>query len=269
VLTVCGGLAGAIISGAVTVYEIERQAQQIGVPPPGMSGGLVVNTEQIVIDDSQAAQLDPGHYFVEEGLGFALPQPLPGWKPLEQMQYADLFAQDGTLSTLIFYYGSVGGDWDAQPVYRIRHEQPARVRFGEDSTENGLPVDMEVMRSALGSDTAVYYPQMTLLTVDKSVAARTTLPEVALTWGEAVQSGINRIFAAKNSPYILLQATSQLQDVRVGGQDTDCAIERWALFAEGSQRYYILEVQYLPQGEEANRIRENLQTYIDSFRVIR
>lgn len=34
-LTVCGGLTGAGVSAAVTVYRVEREVQQVALAPPG------------------------------------------------------------------------------------------------------------------------------------------------------------------------------------------------------------------------------------------
>jgi hypothetical protein len=57
--------------------------------------------------------------------------------------------------------------------------------------------------------------------------------------------------------------------VRLDGQETDLAMERWALFAEGPRYYYLVEIDYVPEGSQSTQVREDLQAYLDSFRVIR
>lgn len=80
---------------------------------------------------------------------------------------------------------------------------------------------------------------------------------------------MNHIVAGRESPYILIQATLRLENVRVDGQDTTVIVERWALFAEEPQHYYAVEVNHLPQSGQPAEVWVDLQAYVDSFRVIR
>lgn len=66
-----------------------------------------------------------------------------------------------------------------------------------------------------------------------------------------------------------MQTSWQVRDVQVDGQDGALSIERWALFAEGPQNYYVVEVVYLPQAGQPVQVWEDLQAYIGSFSVIR
>lgn len=59
------------------------------------------------------------------------------------------------------------------------------------------------------------------------------------------------------------------RDVRVDGRDGDLSMEGWALCAEGPQNYFVVEVVYFPQTGQPIRVWEDLQAYVDSFRVIR
>lgn len=39
-LTVCGGLTGALVTAGVTIYQVERKAQQVALPAPGSDQAL-------------------------------------------------------------------------------------------------------------------------------------------------------------------------------------------------------------------------------------
>lgn len=267
-LTVCSGLTGAGISAAVTIYQIERGRQQVALAALSRDQTLTVDTRQIAISEEEATQLDPGNYVVPD-LGFALAQPRAGWSQMEEMTYHDLFLEEEALSPLILFYSWVGSAWDDQPVRRIRYGEPVQVQYQEKTTENGAVVDLEMLRSLTGSDTLPHYSQITILAVDKEVAADYTLAGIALTWGAIHRGGVNRIVASEGSQYILMQATWQMQNVRIDGRETDLSIERWALFAEGAQRYYAVEINYVPGADQPVRVWEDVQAYMDSFRVIR
>ncbi len=259
-LTVCGGLTGAGVSAAVTVYRVEREVQQVALAPPGSDQALTVDTQQIAVRYEEAMGLDPDGYHVVPELGFVLARPREGWSGVEEMTYRDLFVERGSWT---------GSTWDEQPLRRIRYGEPAQVRYCEGSQVNGVPVDVETMRLSYGTDAFQFSNEITVLALDKEVAAGYTLAGVALDWGSVYRSGANRIVANEGSDYILMQTSWQVRDVQVDGQDGDLSIERWALFAEGPQNYYVVEVVYLPQAGQPVQVWEDLQAYIGSFRVIR
>lgn len=259
-LTVCGGLTGAGVSAAVTVYRVEREAQQVALSSPGSDQALMVDTQQIAVRYEEAMGLDPDGYHVVPELGFVLARPREGWSGVEEMTYRDLFVERGSWT---------GSTWDEQPLRRIRYGEPAQVRYREGSQVNGVPVDVETMRLAYGTDAFQFSNEIAVLALDKEVAAGYTLAGVALDWGSVYRSGANRIVAGEGSDYILMQTSWQVRDVQVDGQDGALSIERWALFAEGPQNYYVVEVVYLPQAGQPVQVWEDLQAYIGSFRVIR
>jgi hypothetical protein len=260
VLTVCGGLTGAAVSGAATICEIERQVQQVALAPPGGAQTLTVDTRQIAISHEEAQGLDAGEYYVTPDPGFVLARPRTGWSQVEVMTYRDLFVERGAWT---------GSAWDEQPVHRIRYGEPVQVQYHEGTVENGVPVAVEALRSLLGSDTFQRSNEITVLSIDKRMAAHYTLASVALEWGMIHRGGVNRIVASEGSEYILMQSSWQLQKVRVDGQDADLSMERWALFAKGPEAYFVVEVNYLPQTGQPMQVWEDLQAYMHSFRVIR
>jgi hypothetical protein len=258
-LTVCGGLAGASISGAVTVYQVEREARQVALAASAGEQALTIDTQQVAISYEEAMRLDADDHYVAPGHGFVLAQPRDGWQEMEEVTYRDLFVERGTWG---------GSAWDDLPVFRIRHGEPATARFHEGSRVNGAEIDVEALRAAY-TDTLRYSNEVTVLVVSKDVAPRFTLAEVALEWGSTQRGGVNRIVADEESDYVLMQSSWHAENVQVDGQDTDLALERWALFGEGPQNYYVVEIVYLPRTGQPVQVWQDLQAYVDSFRVIR
>lgn len=260
-LTVCGGLGGAIISAAVTIWQVERQARQVALALPGSDRALDFDMGEVFIRYDEAVRLDPAQYYVTPELGFVLAQPRAGWSPVEEMTYRDLFVERGAWS---------GSAWDDQQVCRIRYQEPLAVQYIEGSEVNGVALNPEVIRQAYGTDTLRISTEIAVLAVNKQAAtAYQSLAAVALDWGAIYRGGANRIVADKAGSYVLMQTSWQARHVRVDGQDSDFTVERWALFAEGPQHYYVVEVVYVPRAGQSVQVWEDLQAYITSFRVIR
>jgi len=267
-LTVCGGLFGALLSAGVTIYQVEREMGQIALAAPGGDQALTIDTRQITID-AKAAQELSGSHIVSEDEGFVLANPRAGWGEIEELTYQDLFLEEGSLSPLVLFYPQVGETWNEQPLWRVRYSDPITVQFLESSVENGIPIDVEALRGVAGTDTFPYHSQIIVLALDKEAAADQTLSHIAITWGGVHAGGVNRIIASEESEHILMQATWLLEHVAVGGREMDLSLQRWALFAEGSDNYYIVELNYTPPANQFLQVWEDLQAYIDSFRVIR
>jgi hypothetical protein len=266
ILTVCGGLSGALIGSIVTIYKIDREAQQMAIAAPQSDQPLTVDTHQITISSSEAAKLDPSKYLLLQDLGFVMAQPNTGWSDGGQMKYLDLFLEEGTnLSPLILFSTWIKDAWNDQPVRRIRYTETVTVQFIEGSTENGVPVDP----TKLIYDTISFYSQITTLALSKAVAGPDfTLYGLALAWGGLHQGGVNELIANPDSQYVFEQVSWELKEIRVDGRQADLTLQRWALFAESSERFYIVEVQYVPATGQSIQVWDDLQAYMDAFRVI-
>jgi hypothetical protein len=266
ILAVCGGLVGALIGGMTTVYKIQQEAQQLSIAAPQEGQTLTVDTRQVSISEAQAADLDSSDYLVVEDLGFVMAQPAVGWELSSDMLYQDLFLEQNTnLSPLILFSAQVETAWDWQPVYRLRYSQPVTVEFIEGSTENGVPVDV----TQLEDPVLAFYSQMTILVLEKVRAPDFTLVDLALGWGHLHRGGVNSIVANPDSQYVFEQVSWELKNVLVEERNTDLTLQRWALFAEGDEFYYILEVQYVPAADQSVQVWDDLQNYLSAFRVIR
>jgi len=265
-LTVCGGVSGALIGGVATIYKIEREAQQMAITAPQGDRSLTVDTHLITIDSSEALKLDPSKYLVFQDLGFVLAQPGTGWSDGGQMTYWDLFLEEGTnLSPLILFSNWIKDTWDEQPVRQLRYTEPVMVQFIDGSTENGYQVDPAM----LINDTIAFYSQITTLALSKAVVGQYfTHYGLALSWGGLHAGGVNELIANPDSQYIFEQVSWELKGVRVDGQKADLTLQRWALFAENPENYYIVEVQYVPATGQSIQVWDDLQAYMDAFRVI-
>jgi hypothetical protein len=266
ILTVCGGISGALIGGTATIYKVERAAQQIGIAAPQSDQPLTVDTHQINISLAQTSSLDPSQFLVLEDLGFITSQPRPGWNDGKQMMYQDLFMEEATnLSPLILFSTWIKDTWDNQPVHQIRYLEPVMVQFLEGSLENGIQVDSAMLET----DTIAFYSQITTLALSKAIVGTDfNLPGLALAWGGLHQGGVNELIANPDSKYVYEQVSWELKGVRVDGRTTDLTLQRWALFAENSERYYLVEVQFVPEANQPQQVWDDLQAYMDAFRVI-
>jgi hypothetical protein len=267
ILTVCGGISGALIGGVTTIYKIQREAQQLAIAAPGSDQPLTVDTNNITINSEEAAAMDPSKSLVLQDLGFVMAQPGTGWKDRGSMTYQDLFLEQATnLSPLIFFSTWVHNAWDDQPVRQVRYSEPVMVQFILGSTENGAPVDP----AKLQNDTISFYNQITTLALSKSVAGQDfTLYGLALAWGNLHMGGVNELIANPDSQYVLEQVSWVLKGVRVDRKQTDLTLQRWALFTESLDRYYIVELQYVPGPDQSMQVWDDLQSYLNAFRVIR
>jgi hypothetical protein len=185
VLTVCGGLTTATIGAAVTIYQVERGRDQVNLVPPESDSPLIVDTRRIAVERREAVQLDPDEYNVISDLDFALAQPRAGWGQLEEMTYYDLFMgeREEAVSPLVLFSMRVGSTWDEQPVRRMQYAVPILVQFQEQTRENGIPVDLDLLRDLKGTDTLSYYSQIIILAIDQEIAADYTLAGIALGLG--------------------------------------------------------------------------------------
>ncbi|NLE46080.1 MAG: hypothetical protein GX620_15280 [Chloroflexi bacterium] len=258
-LTVCGGLAGAVISGAVTIYRADRENQRVALAAASSGDTLSIDTREIALSADEAYGLDADSFGVFRDDGFVIARPRRGWEGIEKMTYRDLFIERG---------GYRGSAWDTQPVYRIRYGQPVRLEYIAGTRENGQEIDLDALEATLGTMVFHRYNEITVLAVDKAVAPNYTLAGVAMEWGQIQINGVNRVVANDASAYVLMQVSWQMEDALVDGAEGNVSIERWALFAEGDNHYYVVEVDYIPRAGESLAVWDDLQFYMDSFRVI-
>ncbi|MGD1992262.1 MAG: hypothetical protein PVI59_03630 [Anaerolineae bacterium] len=268
VLTVCGGLSGAIISGAVTVYRVERERQLVALAAPVSEQELSIDTGEVFISRQEAASLDPESYHVDLNYGVAIQQPMEGWSPLEELTVAEDLAETSGYP--------VSPPLSEQPVLRIRYGEPIEIEFDRYTLVNGHPMLEQTIgayEQLYGAEpwTLPYYSQVTINIFDKPVVEElgfVSLSDMFLGLMRFSEAHINRLVANEGSHFIVAQTSVTYDNVRLEGHPMTVTMEKWLLVAETEDTYYNFEIVYMPQSGHSLQVWEDLQTYMDSFHVV-
>lgn len=271
ILTVCGGLTGALISGAVTIYRVEREAQQIGIAAPASQQELTFDAGQVFITRQQAAALDPETYFIDLNYGVAMRRPLDGWGELEAMTLGEQIAEVGTMDVPELPLME-------QPVYRIAYGETIEVTIDRQSLIDGQPIPDDVAQSLEvlhgPAPWRVPYQSMMVINVyDRELVEGngfiTSLADMMMNTYHFSGGQVNELVAPEGGDFIIMQSTATLTNVRLENGTTTVTVERWFLFAQTQDLYYTVEIVYTPQSGQPVRVWDDLQLYLDSFRIIR
>jgi hypothetical protein len=266
VLTVCGGLSGALITNAVTVYQVQRQNQKITLSAPQGGQTLKVDTGGIFISRQDAAALDPEAYYINLEQAFILHRPLSGWDAMQEMTVQEQLAENNVSCRAVC----------DQSVYRIRYGEPIEIESDRATTVNGrlIPDEILALNETLHGPPPwklPYFNQMVLNVYDKSelqAIGLQTLPDMILLMTRFSSGRINRVVAQENSHFAIVQLSSTYQGIRVRGEPATMAFDSWLLVAEAEDTFYTLEITYTPQSGQPIQVWDDLQMYISQFRVV-
>lgn len=266
ILAACGGISGALVTSAVTVFQVQRQNQQVALPASGGGETLSVDTGSIFITRQKAAALDPATYYVNLDQAFVLHRPLPGWDGMEEMTVQDQLAEDNVTCLVVC----------DQPVFRIRYGEPIEIESDRQTTVNGhlIPDNLLNATEKLYGPPPwklPYYSQMILNVFEKSEVQALgihTLPDMILLMTRYSAGRVNRVIAQVDSHFAIVQLSSTYEGIRVGGEPATMTIDNWLLFAEADTAFYTVEIRYTPQSGQPLQVWDDLQLYIDQFRVI-
>lgn len=266
ILAACGGISGALVTSAVTVFQVQRQNQQVALPASGGGETLSVDTGSIFITRQKAAALDPATYYVNLDQAFVLHRPLPGWDDMEEMTVQDQLAEDNVTCLVVC----------DQPVFRIRYGEPIEIESDRQTTVNGhlIPDNLLNATEKLYGPPPwklPYYSQMILNVFEKSEVQALgihTLPDMILLMTRYSAGRVNRVIAQVDSHFAIVQLSSTYEGIRVGGDPATMTIDNWLLFAEADTAFYTVEIRYTPQSGQPLQVWDDLQLYIDQFRVI-
>lgn len=266
ILAACGGISGALVTSAVTVFQVQRQNQQVALPASGGGETLSVDTGSIFITRQKAAALDPATYYVNLDQAFVLHRPLPGWDDMEEMTVQDQLAEDNVTCLVVC----------DQPVFRIRYGEPIEIESDRQTTVNGhlIPEELLKLNEMLYGPPPwklPYYSQMILNVFEKSEVQALgihTLPDMILLMTRYSAGRVNRVIAQVDSHFAIVQLSSTYEGIRVGGEPATMTIDNWLLFAEADTAFYTVEIRYTPQSGQPLQVWDDLQLYIDQFRVI-
>ena len=67
---------------------------------------------------------------------------------------------------------------------------------------------------------------------------------------------------------MVVQSSGTYEQVRMEGEEATLTLETWLLVTETETAYYTVEISYTPQSGHSVQVWDDLQTYMDSFRVI-
>lgn len=265
-LTVCGGLGGAAISAGVTIWSTDRQARLITLPDQRNDLSIELDTGRIFISPNEMVSLDPAEYYVNLDDGFALRRPLNGWNELEVMTLADLMAENGA--------APLSDPLASQPIYRIRYGEPVEVLLDRQAIVDGQPLPgyyIEVLETLYGDEPwhVPYYSAVVVSIYDKGLHLYQSLPDLLMRTYPFSGGHVNRLVAGEDSDFILLQSSVMMENVTMRGQRTTVNNERWLLFAETDESYYVVEIAFMPQSGQPLQVWEDLQEYFHSFRLVR
>jgi len=266
ILTACGGISGALMTSAVTVYQVQRQNQQVALPASQGGETLNVDTGSIFITRQKAAALDPASYYVNLDKAFVLHRPLPGWDDMEEMTVKEQLAEDNVTCLAVC----------DQPVFRIRYGDPIEIESDRETTVNGhlLPEDLLKASEMLYGPPPwklPYYSLMILNVFNKSEVQKLgihTLPDMIMLMMRYSAGRVNKVVAQADSHFAIVQLSSTYDGIRVGGNPATMTIDNWFLFAETNNAFYTVEIRYTPQSGQPLQVWDDLQLYIDQFRVI-
>jgi hypothetical protein len=267
ILTACGGISGALLTSAVTVYQVQRQNQQVSLPASEGGETLSIDTGNIFITRQKAAALDPINYYRNLEQAFIVHRPLPGWDNMEEMTVQEQLAEQNVTCVAVC----------DQPVYRIRYGEPIEIESDRNTTVNGhlIPGDiLNAIEKLYGSPPwkLPYYSELILNIFDKSEVQKlgiNTLPDMILLSTRYSSGRINKVVARAGTHFAIVQLSSAYEGIRVDGNPAKMTIDNWFLLAEADKEYYTIEIRYTPQSGQPLQVWDDLQLYIDQFRVIK
>jgi hypothetical protein len=266
ILTTCGGISGALVTSAVTVYQVQRQNQQVALPASAGGETLSVDTGNIFITRQEAAALDPANYYANLDQAFILHRPLPGWGDMEEMTVQEQLAEDNVTCRAVC----------DQPVFRIRYGEPIEIESDRGTTVNGhlIPEESLNLSEMLYGPPPwklPYYSQMILNVFEKSEVQTfgiKNLPDLILLMTRYSAGRVNRVIAQADSHFAVIQLSGTYEGIRVAGESITMTVDTWLLFAEADNAFYTVEIRYTPQSGQPLQVWDDLQLYIDQFRVV-
>ena len=265
-LTVAGGLCGALITGAVTVYKVRQESQQLSLASSGGQQSLSVDTGSLLLSRAEAAVLDPSIYYIDLEQGFAMHRSLPGWDVLEEMTLAEHLVESNVECL-------VACD---QPVFRIRYGEAVQVESDRLTTVDGqlIPEErLDLLEQVYGPPPweSDYYSQVILNVFARDVVEPLgvdSLAELIIIDTRFASRRYTSMLAPPGSHYALLQGASSLASLRIEGEPGGLTLDDWLLFAESDRAFYIVEILFTTRSGQPVSVWDDLQIYMDYFRVI-
>jgi hypothetical protein len=265
-LTVIGGLCGATVASITTIYELERQNQHIALAAPTGGQSLSIDTGSIFISRQDGAALDPSTYYVDFEHGFVLHRPISGWDALEEITVEEQLAEDNATCRAVC----------DQPVFRIRYGEPIEIESDRQTMVNGQPIPgnlLDLSEQLYGPPPwkGSYYSQVIVNVFEKDAVQALgirNLPDMILLMMRFYSGRVNRMISPEGSQFAIIQGSTTYDGIRVDGNPATMTIDNWLLFAEAKSAFYAVEIKYTVQSRQPLLVWDDLQTYMEYFRVI-
>ena len=266
VLTVVGGLCGATVTSITTIYALERQNQHITLSAPAGGQSLSIDTNSILISRQDAAALDPSTYYVDFEYGFVLHRPISGWDALEEMTVEEQLAEENATCQAVC----------DQPVFRIRYGEPIEIESDQQTFVNRKPIPgdlLELSEQLYGPPPwkSLYYSQMIVNVFEKDAVQALgilNLPDMILLMMRFSNGQVNRMISPEGSQFAIIQGSTTYDGIRLDGNPATMTIDNWLLFAEAKSAFFVVEIKYTVQSGQPLLVWDDLQSYMDYFRVI-
>lgn len=265
-LTVCGGVTGALVTNAATIYSLEMESKRVDLKNYEGDKTLKVNAGETFITRKEAAALDPADYYVNLEQAFVMHRPLDGWDEMEAMTLGEQLAEENVNCLAMCN----------EAVYRLRYGEPIMVVSDRASTINGDPIAEELLEASellYGPPpwNIPYYNQLILNIFDRKAVQGLgieSLPDLLILMTSSYLERITMLVAPEGSHFAIVQSTSTYGGIRVDGQEAQMTVDSWLYLAEAKDAFYMIEIRYTAQSGESIQVWDDLQYYIDQFRVI-
>lgn len=262
---------------------------------------ISIRTAQLKSSAPEVRNFDPTKFYVDSTSGFSFARPTgKSWsdpKPISGID-AVLKAKGAVLTRAMrerqrvsLALHPLGKMILHQKVLRITSGKPINIKttdqttnqlfdsilakMKKDASSKGTVLSAKIVtnirKQILGFNSINFSNEFTVSVFDKANAAgvpvKLSLPNFFMTMGAQVGLMTDRLVANKDS--ILLGMSINLKQVTIDGRDTDVRIDRWMLFTETTQRFYLVEIAFSPETEDSIEVWKELRQMIDSFRVFK
>ncbi|MBI4484175.1 MAG: hypothetical protein HY652_14970 [Acidobacteria bacterium] len=230
-----------------------------------------VDKRQIHRTVSQAMLQNPPPELVRlQELQMEFHRPLPDWGSLITLRLEDLLIENGMdLDELAAFSRPLG----ASPGRAIRFEERYHLQMRPDTRLNGVALrhDQLTRVNPLRERGLVYWNSFAAVAIrPETIPAekppvlddfRTKLLSIYL-------DAVKFFQEPGDDPLRVLTAMHRFKSVEVNGSLLDFAMERWALAVKGKQLHHLVEIVFVPQCRQPDKVWKGLQTYLQSFHAL-
>ena len=163
-----------------------------------------------------------------------------------------------------------------QPVFRIHYGEPIEIESDRQTMVNGQPIPdnlLDLSERLYGPPPwkFPYYNEMIVNVFEKDAVQALkirNLPDMVLLMMSFYSGRVNRMISPEGSQFAIVQGSTTYDGIRMDNNPTTMTIDNWLLFAEAKSAFYVVEIKYTVQSGQPLLVWDDLQTYMEYFRVI-